>query len=139
MHGNIAFKMPALKGCIVRPESIINSLNQVIAVNWMTSSKGEKQERNSLHWSYVLYNCKIKSKISINNNINFKLRYDRRSGYWNLSNCKLTWKKISTSRGFKPMASVLGLQCSTNWAMKIHTLGAGQFVEFILTHDWNET
>ena len=104
MHGNIAFKMPALKGSIVRPESIINSLNQVIAVNWMTSSKGEKQERNSLHWSYVLYNCKIKSKISINNNINFKLRYDRRSGYWNLSNCKLTWKKISTSRGFKPMA-----------------------------------
>ena len=49
MHGNIAFKMPALKGSIVRPESIINSLNQVIAVNWMTSSKGEKQERNSVH------------------------------------------------------------------------------------------
>ena len=34
--------------------------------------------------------------------------------------------------GFKPMASALALQCSTNWAMKTHTLGAGQFVEFIV-------
>ena len=93
MHGNIAFKMPALKGSIVRPESIINSLNQVIAVNWMTSSKGKKQERNSLHWSHVIYNCEIKSKISKNNNINFKLTHDHHSGYCNLSNCKLTRKK----------------------------------------------
>ena len=31
------------------------------------------------------------------------------------------------------MASALG-----NWAMKTHTLGAGQFVEFILTREWNE-
>ena len=38
-----------------------------------------------------------------------------------------------TSTGFEPMASVLALQCSTNWAMKTHTLGAGQFVEFIIT------
>ena len=27
--------------------------------------------------------------------------------------------------GFEPMASVLALQCSTSWAMKTHTLGAG--------------
>ena len=31
------------------------------------------------------------------------------------------------------MASALG-----NWAMKTHTLRAGQFVEFILTREWNE-
>ena len=31
------------------------------------------------------------------------------------------------------MASALG-----NWAMKTHTLVAGQFVEFILTREWNE-
>ena len=54
----------------------------------------------------------------------------------NLSNSKLTQKKkSSTSTGFKPMVSVLGLQCST----ETHTLGAGQFVEFILTREWNET
>ena len=34
--------------------------------------------------------------------------------------------------GFKPMASALALQCSTNWAMKTHTVGAGQFGEFIV-------
>ena len=28
------------------------------------------------------------------------------------------------------MAAALVLQSSTNWAMKTHTLGAGQFVEF---------
>ena len=40
----------------------------------------------------------------------------------NLSNSKLTQKKKSrTSTGFKPMVSVLGLQCST----ETHTLGAG--------------
>ena len=31
------------------------------------------------------------------------------------------------------MASALALQCSTNWAMKTHILGAGQFIEFILS------
>ena len=36
------------------------------------------------------------------------------------------------------MASTLALQCSTIWAMKTHTLGAGQFVEFILTRPWKE-
>ena len=34
------------------------------------------------------------------------------------------------------MASVLALQCSTNWAMKTHTLGAGQFAD--LTHERNK-
>ena len=43
MHGNIAFKIPALNGSIVRPESVINSLNQVIAVNWITSSKDNEK------------------------------------------------------------------------------------------------
>ena len=33
------------------------------------------------------------------------------------------------------MASALALQRSTNWAVKTHTLGAGQFVEFVLTQE----
>ena len=37
------------------------------------------------------------------------------------------------------MASALAPQCSANWAIKTHTLGAGQFVEFILTREWNES
>ena len=41
--------------------------------------------------------------------------------------------------GLDSMASASALQCSTNLAMKTHTLGAGQFVDFILTHEWNET
>ena len=40
---------------------------------------------------------------------------------------------FGTSTGFKPTASALALQCSTIWAMKTHTLRAGQFVEFILS------
>ena len=61
MHGNIAFKMPALKGSIVRPESIINSLNQVIAVNWMTSSKGEK--RKETHFIEAMFYTTVRSKV----------------------------------------------------------------------------
>ena len=34
-------------------------------------------------------------------------------------------KKFGTSTGFEPMASALALQCSANWAMKTHALGAG--------------
>ena len=45
MQGNIAFKIPALNGNVVRPERVINSLNQVIAVNWMTSSE-KKVKKN---------------------------------------------------------------------------------------------
>ena len=37
------------------------------------------------------------------------------------------------------MTSMLALQCSINRAMKTNTLGAGQFVEFILTREWNKT
>ena len=51
-------------------------------------------------------------------------------------------KKFGTLTGFEPKASALALQCSTKWAMKthtLHTLGAGQFVEFILTRERNET
>ena len=39
---------------------------------------------------------------------------------------------FGASTGFEPMASALVLQWSTNWAMKTHTLRAGQFVEFIV-------
>ena len=68
-----------------------------------------------------------------------KWRYDRRSGNYNLSNCKLAGKKIGSSKGFEPTAPTLALECSTDWAMKTHVLGAGQFVEFISTHERKET
>ena len=67
----------------------------------------------------------------------FKWRYYRRSGNCNLSNCKLNRKKkkncLGTSTRFKAMASsyVSALPALTKWAMKTHTLGTGQFVEFI--------
>ena len=43
--------------------------------------------------------------------------------------------------GFKPMASVLALQFSAIGAMETHTLGAGEFFDFIeiLTREINET
>ena len=37
------------------------------------------------------------------------------------------------------MAVELALQCSTNWTMTTHMLGADQFIEFIFTRDRNET
>ena len=40
--------------------------------------------------------------------------------------CKEAWKKFRSSMGFKPMTSRLPVQCSTNWAIKPLTLGAGQ-------------
>ena len=36
------------------------------------------------------------------------------------------WKKFRTSTGFEPVTSRLLVRCSTNWAMKPLTLGAGQ-------------
>ena len=37
------------------------------------------------------------------------------------------------------MASALALQCTTNWTIKTHMLGADQFIEFIFTRHKNET
>ena len=56
--------------------------------------------------------------------------------------CNLPEKILALQRDSNPMmASVLVVQCSTDWAKKTHasTLGAGQFVEFIFTREWNET
>ena len=39
---------------------------------------------------------------------------------------KEAWKKFRTSTGFEPVTSRLAVRCSTNWAMKPLTLGAGQ-------------
>ena len=66
-------------------------------------------------------------------------RYIRISGNCNSSNRKLTQKNFRTSMELDSMASASTLQCSTNWAMATHTLEAGQFVDFILTHEWNKT
>ena len=46
---------------------------------------------------------------------------------------------IGASTGFEPMASALVLQCSTNWAMKTHTLGAGKICWIHRTRERNET
>ena len=55
----------------------------------------------------------------------------------NLSNCEVARKKFfGASTGFEPVASAFALQCSPSWAMKTHTLEAGQFIEFI--NPWNE-
>ena len=77
-------------------------------------------------------NCGITNS---NENIN------RYRGNCNVSNCKLTCKKISRlQRDLKPRPlAVLTLQCSTNWAMKTHTLGAGKLVEFQLPLRWSWT
>ena len=78
--------------------------------------------------------------------IQMKLRCDHRGCNHKLSNLLQILaqreRNFRTSTGFKPMASVLVLLCSTNWAMKTHMLGADQFIEFIFTRDmsemWNE-
>ena len=65
---------------------------------------------------------------------------------------KEAWKKFRTSTGFEPVTSRLPVRCSTNWAMKPLTLGAGQlwvhiwFISYIInthffqgniwTHNW---
>ena len=74
----------------------------------------------------------------------FKYRYDRCIGHCNLSNCKINpKKKFGTSTGLELIASALALGAvlyQLNYdSMKTHTLGTGQFVDFILTHEWNET
>ena len=62
-----------------------------------------------------------------------KWRCDHCSCDCDLSNRKVSLKNVfRASTGFEPSASALVLQCSTNWAMKTHMLGAGQFVEFIV-------
>ena len=73
----------------------------------------------------------------------FKWRYDHRSGNYNLSNCKLTWKIFfGTSTGFKPMACALALEwaleCSTNWAMKTHTLIGSKLICWVHLNPWVE-
>ena len=68
-----------------------------------------------------------------------KWRYDCRSGNCNFLHLQINPQKNSgTSTGLEPMASTLALQCPTNWATKTHTLGASQFVEFILIRERNE-
>ena len=65
--------------------------------------------------------------------IRLKWRSDHRSCDCDLSNRKVSPKNVfGASTGFESMASALVLQCFTNWAMKTHTLGAGQFVEFVV-------
>ena len=42
--------------------------------------------------------------------------------------CKEAWTKFRTSTGFEPVTSRFLVRCSTNWAMKPLTLGAGQLL-----------
>ena len=39
---------------------------------------------------------------------------------------------FGTSTVLKLVASALALQCSTNWAMKTHTLGADYWIKFVI-------
>ena len=53
----------------------------------------------------------------------------------NLRNCEVSRKNVFW--GFiESVASAFALQCSTSWAMKTHTMEAGQFIEFI--NPWKE-
>ena len=86
------------------------SLKRIIAGNFLTTN---------------LYMWNISKRM--------KWRCDRQSCDCNLSNHKVSLKNVfGASTGFEPMASALALQCSTNWATTTHTLGAGQFIEFII-------
>ena len=49
---------------------------------------------------------------------------------------KEAWKKFRTSTGFEPVTSQLPVRCSTNWAMKPLTLGAGQL--WVHMFQWNK-
>ena len=40
---------------------------------------------------------------------------------------------------FKPMASVLALQCSTNWATKLYTESWGQLVQISFSQTHSQT
>ena len=55
-------------------------------------------------------------------------------------------KKFRTSTGFEPVTSQLPVRCSTNWAMKPLTLGAGQlwvhmfpWKKWVLNDIWNKS
>ena len=50
----------------------------------------------------------------------------------------LAKKFFRASIRFRPMASALALQCSTDCAMETHMLGADQFIKFIFTFGGNE-
>ena len=48
-------------------------------------------------------------------------------------------KSFGTSTGFEPITSVLALQCYTIWAMKTHTLEAGQYwICWVHLNPWKE-
>ena len=56
-----------------------------------------------------------------------------------VSNCQLTRKIFfGTSTGFKPMACALALECSTNWAMKTHTLTGSKLICWVHLNQWVE-
>ena len=53
---------------------------------------------------------------------------------WNLGNCEVARKRLQWDSNLWPLT--FALQCSTSWAIKTHTLEAGQFIEFI--NPWKE-
>ena len=75
-------------------------------------------ERNETYECYV--NCGHKNEMKMSSS-QLWLRFKQSQ-----------MKSKKCFRGFEPMASALALQCTTNWAMKTHMLGAGQFIEFIV-------
>ena len=67
-------------------------------------------------WNKSYMNCRNETKIK------------KWSSQWTqfMQFRKEAWKKFGTWTGFEPVTSQLPVRCSTNWAMKLLTLGAGQ-------------
>ena len=62
-----------------------------------------------------------------------KVKCDHRSKFKQLERSLKKKKKISASTGFEPVTSAIPVRCSTNWAMKPHTLFHISFTSFHCT------
>ena len=105
--------LPEMKECRLRGSPATNLMNAHF--------------QQTLWTSLLFQGVNAIAKLQLNSYM-FKWRWrnDRRSER-NLCNClKKPEKKIRTSTGFEAVTSRLPVRCSTNWAMKQLTLGAGQ-------------
>ena len=78
--------------------------------------------------SQSLKPVKLRANSRNNSQQCWELKMKRWSSQWTqfMQLRKEAWKKFRTSMGFEPVTSRLPVRCSTNWAMKLLTLGAGQ-------------
>ena len=105
--------------------------------------------RPILHHGFPIQSKSIVKQLRQNITVTtLKLEMKKWSSQWTqvMQLRKEAWKKCRTSTGFEPVTSRLPVRCSTNWAMKPLTLGAGQlwvhmWVDMfncgnIWTHNW---